>query len=90
MDWVVNKEKRPVPLNPPCWIQYIDHGPGKIGEWAVDKPKAKLIQKIFKDYLATNLGIWQLTHKMNEQGVAVITKRAKPDSKWHRITMTGC
>ena len=86
MDWVV-KEKRPVPLNPPCWIQYIDHGPGKIGEWAVDKPKAKLIQKIFKDYLATNLGIWQLTHKMNEQGVAVITKRAKPDSKWHRITM---
>jgi hypothetical protein len=53
----------------------------------VDKKKAKLVQKLFADYLATSQGIWQLTHRMNEQGVPVITKRATPDSKWHRITM---
>lgn len=83
----VTTEKRPVKLNPPCWLIYKDNGKGTLGWWEVDEAKANLIRKIYKDYLKSGLGIWQLTHQMNENNVPVITKRATPESKWQRITM---
>jgi len=86
MDLVAGK-KLPVALNPPCWLQYKNNGKGTQGWWVLDEAKVKLVQQVFKDYLKSGLGIWQLTHKMNLNNVPVITKRAKPDSKWHRITL---
>ncbi len=86
MDAVV-REKRPVALNPPCWLIYKNNGKGTLGWWVLDEAKVELIRKIYKDYLKSGLGIWQLTHAMNENKVPVITKRATADSKWQRITM---
>lgn len=86
MDWVKD-EKRPVALNPPCWLGYKNHGKGTLGWWELDEAKVELIKKVYSDYLKSGLGIWQLTHQMNENKVPVITKRGRPDSKWHRITL---
>jgi hypothetical protein len=86
MEWVAN-EKRPVALNPPCWLVYKNHGKGTLGWWELDEAKVELIKKVYSDYLKSGLGIWQLTHQMNENKVPVITKRGRPDSKWHRITL---
>jgi DNA invertase Pin-like site-specific DNA recombinase len=77
----IREKKAVVKIPAPCWLRR------KGDQWAVVEEKAKVVRQIFADYLKENQGIWMLSQSLNQRRVPVITQRAKPGSKWHRITM---
>ena len=80
---LIIEQKKPVRISqPPAWLSFKD------GEWIVDQAKVKVIRRIFTEYLNNGLGIWRLSHQLNDEKVPVVTRvRSDHNSKWHRITI---
>src|SRR5262245_42191052 len=77
----ITQNKAVVKIPAPCWLKREGN------KWVVIEEKAKIVREIFADYLKESQGIWMLSQSLNQRKVPVITQRAKPGSKWHRITM---
>jgi DNA invertase Pin-like site-specific DNA recombinase len=67
-----------IPL--PCWLERHEE------KYKVDRTRAKVVQRIFKEY-NRGKGLGVLTNLLNQEKVPVISKRGRKGNKWHSISI---